>query len=82
MKYSMIRPSCTILKTKDDGITIDKLGRILIKNVKKFQMPIFQLAFFGVKLPRFVKPLLGKDNSHHYDSGIKVFTPCCYSRRS
>ena len=59
MKYSMVRPSCTISKTNDDGISIDMLGRMWIKNVKKFPMPIFQLAFFGVKLPRFVEPLLG-----------------------
>ena len=31
MKYYKIRPSCTILKTKDYGITIDKLGRIWVK---------------------------------------------------
>ena len=50
MKYSMVRPSCTISKTNDDGISIDMLGRILIKNVKKFPVTILQQAFFGVKL--------------------------------
>ena len=59
MKYSKIRPSCTISKTKDDGMSIDMLGCMWIKNVKKFPMPILQLAFFGVKLPRFVEPLIG-----------------------
>mgnify|MGYP001803427233 CR=1 FL=1 len=77
LKCSRIRPSCTILKTKDNGITLDMLGCIWIKNVEKFPLPIFQLAFFGVKLPRFVKPLLGKDNSHHYQVtlGLRCLHP-------
>ena len=50
MKCSMISPSCTILQTKNEGMSIDMLGRIWIKNVKKFPVTILQQAFFGVKL--------------------------------
>ena len=50
MKCSMISPSCTILQTKNEGMSIDMLGRMWIKNVKKFPVTILQQAFFGVKL--------------------------------
>ena len=50
MKCAMIRLFCTILQTENDGMSIDMLGRIWIKNVKKFPMPILQQALFGVYL--------------------------------
>ena len=46
MKCAMIRLSCTILQTENDGLSIDMLGRIWIKNVKKIPDDNPSASFF------------------------------------